>query len=63
MRVAIRVRCLLREHLLDFLVAQTDLVYGVSLSLEGLEVAFDVGRKKDFYGYLWLVKELRRMTG
>jgi hypothetical protein len=37
----------LREHLLDFLVAEADLVDRVTLSLKGFEVAFDVGWKED----------------
>jgi len=39
----------LREHLLDFFVAEADLVDRVTLSLEGFEVAFDVGGKEDLW--------------
>jgi hypothetical protein len=37
----------LREHLLDFLVAEADLVDRVTLSLKGFKVAFDIGWKED----------------
>jgi len=47
---------LLGEHLFAFLVAEDNLMDGVALSLEGFEVAFDVGREED----LWVpIKPLR----
>lgn len=46
--VAVRIH-LLREHGLDLLVAQQDLVDGVALSLEGLEVALYIGGEEDLW--------------
>lgn len=40
---------LLWEHVLDLLVAQSDLVDRVALPLEGFEVTFDVGGEEDFW--------------
>jgi hypothetical protein len=45
----------LGEHLLNFLVAKADFVDGIALSLEGLEVAFDIGGEEDLWKDVSLV--------
>jgi hypothetical protein len=37
------------QHVLDFFVADEDLVDGVSSVLQGNVIAIDVGRKEDFW--------------
>lgn len=44
----------MRKHVLDFFVAEEDLVDGVTLAFERFEVAFDVGGEEDFWrGVRW----------
>lgn len=44
-----RLYTLLREHVLDLLIAQPDLVDRVTLSFEGFKVALDVGGEEDLW--------------
>jgi hypothetical protein len=44
------VQPLLWQHLLDLLIAQSNLMDGVTLSLEGFEVALDVRGEEDLWG-------------
>ena len=44
-----RLYTLLREHVLDLLIAQPDLMDRVTLSFEGFKVALDVGGEEDLW--------------